>query len=138
MIGGRLMAFQHGDVKPSNLLAFGDRVKLSDFGLSSATTMSLKRSLPVGTEHYAAPEVHQGRVSTWTDQYALAITYCQLRGGRLPFAGSAQPGESRPPLDLGMLTEAERPILARALGMAPPERWPSCGELMTRLRELPD
>jgi serine/threonine protein kinase len=138
LIGGRLVAFQHGDVKPSNMLVFGDKIKLSDFGLSSATTNSGKRTLPVGTAHYAAPEVLQGRVSTWTDQYALAITYCELRGSRLPFAGTAQPGESRPPLDLSMLTAAERPIIARALAMAPPERWPSCGAMMTRLRELPD
>ena len=28
----------------------------------------------------------QGRISDRTDQYALAVTYCELRGGRLPFA----------------------------------------------------
>jgi serine/threonine-protein kinase len=120
------------------MLVFGDKIKLSDFGLSSATTTAVKRAFPVGTPDYAAPEVLQGRVSAWTDQYALAITYCQLRGGRLPSDGTAQPGELRPPLDLSMLTAAERPIIARALAMAPPERWPSCGEMMTRLRGLPD
>jgi serine/threonine protein kinase len=138
MIGGRAVAFQHGDVKPSNMLVFGDRVKLSDFGLSSATTTPLRRFLPVGTANYAAPEVLQGRLSAWTDQYALAITYCQLRGGRFPFNDAPQPGELRPPLDLSMLTDAEWPIIARALAMAPSERWPSCGEMMTQLRQLTD
>jgi serine/threonine protein kinase len=138
MVGGRLVAFQHGDVKPSNILVFGDKIKLSDFGLSSATTTAVKRAFPVGTPDYAAPEVLQGRVSAWTDQYALAITYCQLRGGRLPFEGPAQPGELRPPLDLSMLTEGERRVIARALLPMPTERWPTCGEMMTQLRQVGD
>jgi serine/threonine-protein kinase len=82
--------------------------------------------------------VLQGRVSAWTDQYALAITYCQLRGGRLPFEGTAQPGELRPPLDLGMLTEGERRVIARGLLAMPTERWPTCGEMMNQLRQVSD
>ena len=80
------LGFQHCDVKPSNLLLFDDVVKLSDYGLSSATGAVLRLHRRAGTPAYAAPEVFQGRISDWTDQYSLAVTYCELRGGRLPFA----------------------------------------------------
>ena len=38
---------------------------------------------------YAPPEVIEGRVSGHSDQYSLAITYAQLRTGRLPFTGDS-------------------------------------------------
>jgi serine/threonine-protein kinase len=85
---------------------------------------------------YAAPEVLQGRLSDWTDQYALAITYCQLRGGRLPFPAVPNPlprGYNRPPADLSMLTPREKPIIARALSLVPQMRWPTCSEMMAQL-----
>ena len=84
-LDGRRVGFQHCDIKPSNLLLFGENIKLADFGLASPTSSTLKSHRRAGTLDYTAPEVFQGRLSDWTDQYALAVTYCQLRGGRLPF-----------------------------------------------------
>ena len=138
LVNGQRVAFQHGDIKPSNLLVFGKTVKLSDFGLSSVITSPLKQRRPVGTPEYVAPEVLQGRLSAWTDQYALAVTYCELRGGRLPFNLSQAPSGSaaRPTPDLTMLSEVERPIIARALSPFPLDRWPSCGDMMSRLMNL--
>src|SRR5947209_16690599 len=51
----------------------------------SSDLASIMNRKPSGTPDYAAPEVFRSRLSNRTDQYALAITYCQLRGGRLPF-----------------------------------------------------
>jgi len=134
-VQGQRMGFQHCDVKPSNLLLFDDVVKLSDFGLSSATGAVLRLHRKAGTPGYAAPEVLQGRISDWTDQYALGVTYCELRGGRLPFAdtSSFRRGYVRPAPDLSMLPEAEQTIIARALSPTPQDRWPSCAELVNRL-----
>jgi serine/threonine protein kinase len=135
-VDGRRVSFQHCDIKPSNLLLFGETVKVSDFGLASPTSSMLKFHRRAGTLDYAAPEVFQGRLSDWTDQYSLAVTYCMLRGGRLPFTDTPpkfDPEYVRPTPDLSMLEARERPIVARALAPIPQNRWPSSLELVTAL-----
>jgi serine/threonine protein kinase len=138
LINDRHMAIQHCDVKPTNLLLFGERVKVADFGLCTSLSSHDEKRSGVGTLDYCAPEVFQGRLSSHTDQYALAVTYCVLRGGRLPFhevpkgfAGTYV----RPPADLTMLTPEECLVIGRALDPIPQNRWPSCCEMMTQLTE---
>lgn len=136
LIDGKRVAVQHCDIKPSNLLLFGDTVKLADFGLTSLTTMSVQSHRRAGTLDYMAPEVFQGRISDRTDQYSLAVTYCHLRGGKLPFHDTPTTMKKnyvRPDPDLTMLPANERPIIARALAHAPSDRWPSCAEMMDEL-----
>ena len=113
----RCVAIQHCDVKPSNLLLFGDRVKAADFGLSSWIGAGMETHRKAGTLDYCAPEVFQARLSAQTDQYALAVSYCLLRGGRLPFDDTPTSFRSdyvRPTPDLSMLSRQEQPIVARA------------------------
>src|SRR5262249_30030216 len=113
-VDGQHVSIQHCDVKPSNLLLFGDKVKLTDFGLCSVTASPSKLHRRAGTLDYAAPEVFQGRLSDWTDQYALAVAYYQLRTGQLPFPESPHSfssGYVRPAPELTMLLEGERPII---------------------------
>jgi len=139
MLEGRKVAFQHCDIKPSNLLLFGDVVKVADFGLASPTSSPLKFHRRAGTLNYTAPEVFQGRLSDWTDQYALAISYCELRACRLPFTDTPATFVKnfvRMPPDLTMLPEAERPIVYRALAPTPQDRWPTCKEFMARLSKV--
>ena len=81
----RAVTIQHCDVKPSNLMMFGDTVKLGDFGLAEVMTGPVKTRRPCGTPRFAAPEVFRNRLSRYSDQYSLAVTYCELRSGQNPF-----------------------------------------------------
>jgi serine/threonine-protein kinase len=139
LIDGQAVSVQHCDVKPSNLMLCGETVKLADFGLAALLTGRVQSHRPAGTPEYAAPEVFRGRLSRHSDQFGLAVSYCELRGGRLPFAPAPRtfrPDYFHPPPDLSMLSAPERPIVARALTTAAEERWPSCSEFVNRLARL--
>lgn len=135
LINGQRVTVQHCDINPANILVFGENVKLSDFSLTTVLTAPTKVHLRAGTTAYAAPEVFQGSLTHRTDQYALAICYCRLRGA-LPFKDTPStflPTYCRPTPDLSMLMEAEKPIVARALSPVPEDRWPSCRDLVKEL-----
>src|SRR5262249_23215496 len=88
------------------------------------------------TPAYAAPEFLQGKATRWSDQYCLAVTYCHLCGGRLPFEGSAvqvMAGHTMHAPDLTMLPEHDGHVVGRALAKKPEERWPSCREFVQAL-----
>ena len=117
----------------------GETVKLSDFGLSSTLSTSQAPHHRAGTPAYAAPEIMQGQRTRWSDQFALAVTYCELRGGRRPFdSGWTRFGADFvfPEPDLSMLPTDERGTVARALALNPWERWKSCGEFMSQLNRI--
>jgi formylglycine-generating enzyme required for sulfatase activity len=127
---GTLVGVQHRDIKPLNIFLVGGLVRLADFGLAkmvAGTSGSHTGSMSV---HYAAPEVIEGRVSRHSDQYSLAVTYCELRTGRLPFEGESAAqiiyGHMMKEPDLSRLPAAERPVVARALAKRAGERWPNC------------
>jgi serine/threonine protein kinase len=135
-LGQCVVAVQHGDIKPSNLLLCGDKVKLCDFGLSSVMTGAQVPYRRAGTLDYVAPEVFQGQLSRWSDQFALAVTYYELRSGRRPFPELPTRFETTyvpPPPDLELLPVPERKVVARALATSPWDRWPSCSEFMAQL-----
>jgi hypothetical protein len=75
-------------------------------------------------------------VSRHSDQYALAVTYYQLRTGRLPFTGSigeVLEGHLHQAPDLSCLPDSERQVVARAMAKCPEERWPTCRDFVHRL-----
>jgi formylglycine-generating enzyme required for sulfatase activity/serine/threonine protein kinase len=130
------LGIQHRDIKPQNLLLMGGGVKVADFGLAKLLGHSVATASGAMTPSYAAPEMFGGHATRWSDQYSLAVTYCQLRGGRLPFEGhlgQVMTGHLMEPPDLTMLPEAERSVIARALAKKPEERWPNCREFVEAL-----
>ena len=128
---------QHCDVKPSNLLLFGDTVKLADFGLCAGSGWTTHTTGCRGTPPFAAPETYRGQAVPGTDQYALAVTYCALVMGDRPFWRNQQAGPpAGPPIDMTKLREAEFPVISRALHPYPSSRWPSCGEFVAQLRKV--
>lgn len=134
-LGSWPAGIQHCNIKPSNLLMFGDTVKITDFGLASPVSLG-SRPQCVGSPEYMAPEVVQGRLSNWSDQFSLAVTYCYLRSGKYPYSDVLQPGKSfhgRSAPDLSFLTPKERPAIAKALSSTPQLRWPTCIEMFANL-----
>jgi serine/threonine protein kinase len=108
--------------------------------LATPVTTSLTRTFNrTGTLEFASPEIYRGQLSDQSDQYALAVTYCLLRGGRLPFPDSPtkfMTTYTRPSPDLTMIPHLERPIIARALAPSPIQRWPSCAALISQLKRV--
>jgi WD40 repeat protein len=132
------VGIQHRDIKPQNLFLVGGCIKVADFGLAKLLERAVISTTGSMTPAYAAPELIQGRVSAYSDQYSLAITYCEMRSGRLPFSGHPAQvllAHVLSPPDLSMLPAEEQPAVARALAKQPDERWPSCKAFVKALAE---
>lgn len=133
---GRLVSVAHRDVKPHNIFRVGGSVRVADFGLVKALETSVASHTGSMTPAYAAPEILAQTVSPRSDQWSLAVTYYQLRTGRLPFEGTIHSMMlaivQNPPNLIG-LAAGERAVLERALSKHPDDRWPSCRDFVTAL-----
>jgi serine/threonine protein kinase len=138
--GENSTAVQHCDIKPQNILLVGDAVQVCDFGLARPQGDVQATSNTMASLAYAAPEMVGGGhdPAPTTDQYSLALTYVELRTGRLPYAELTPVSILRAKvdgtLDLSDLEPAERRIVARAVAVDPARRWPSCVDFVRALR----
>ena len=80
----------HRDIKPQNIYVMTDgTIKLGDFGIAQAEGMDeglTKTSEIVGSVHYLAPEIAQGKpASIQSDIYAAGVTFYEILTGHVPF-----------------------------------------------------
>jgi serine/threonine protein kinase len=91
------------------------------------------------TFRFASPEMFEGQASASSDQYSLALTFCELVTGRIPFVGKT-PAEQLPQrkagaMDLRLLPESLHPAISRALSPRPEDRFHSCVAFIQALKE---
>lgn len=128
---------QHLDIKPQNLLLVGKHIKLADFGLVKDLSGAQGSVTGGVTPIYACPEVFDGVVTRFSDQYSLAIVYQEMLTGLRPFPGKtalqlAVQHMNSPPL-LDPLPPADRAVIGRALAKVPEQRFPTCREMVENL-----
>ncbi len=134
---GTVYQLQHLDIKPQNLLLVCNHVKIGDFGLvQNLKTTHAPLSLRA-TPAYAPPEIHEGQLTPFCDQYSLAITYVELLTGQRPFQSNSRwqllLQHAQQPPNLEALPPGDRSAVARALAKVPTERFASCQEFVAAL-----
>lgn len=141
VLGTSHVAIQHCDIKPANIMLVGDSVQICDFGLArmlegmqaAATATNM-----VGSPAYMAPECIERKPSSATDQYSLAVTYVELRTGRLPFHDESYvkvlEAHVTSSLDLSDLSPSEQSVIRRATSLKPQDRYPTTLAMVEALR----
>ncbi len=133
----------HRDLKPGNIFVDEGMVKIGDYGLSKFISCSRRsgQTGSVGTVHYMAPEIANGRYGKEIDIYALGIILYEMLTGHVPFEGESV-GEilmkhltAEP--DVSKVAEPYRTIVSRALAKDPVKRFTSVDQLIAMLPPAP-
>jgi serine/threonine-protein kinase len=130
----------HRDIKPENLLlTTGGETLVADFGLAilerDDATRLTATGVSLGTPAYMAPEQIAGEATdARTDVYGLGCVLFEMLAGRPPFIGATAAEvmgrrfQAAPPLLRTVRADVPAGVeaaVARALGLAPAERFPS-------------
>jgi|GEM_PF-2173804 len=139
-MGSEPMSVQHCDIKPHNILIVSGAAQVCDFGLARVMGDVQNSSAAAGTIAYAAPEcIKEGKPSSTTDQYSLALSYLELKTGALPYDSetwmevltAVQQGN----LNLTKLPQPEQVVVRRATAQNPSDRFPTTTAMVHALRE---
>ena len=140
----------HRDIKPQNIYVMPDgTIKLGDFGIAQADGIDdglTKPSEIVGSVHYLAPEISQGKPATiQSDIYAAGVTFYELLTGHVPFekdtpvnVAVAHVKEKFPPVKKYLPTcpkEIEK-VITKATKKRLSERYKGADEFYEDLMEL--
>ena len=120
----------HGHVKPSNILATHDRLKLSS---ESIFPIGEKRQILRGRDIFDAPEMQSAPVSPKEDVWSLGVTLVEALTQHPPVFSSEPSTDPAVPRDLPDLFLV---IAKHALRRDPNHRW-SVAEIAARLNPAP-
>lgn len=119
--------FVHGHIRPSNIMAIGEQVKLSSDGICRIDEMTEHRN---GRTRYSAPEYAAGAPTTASDVWSLGATLVECLAGSLErISGGGHEGISVP-------ADLPAPFLEMARHCLVPEpqrRW-NVSQLKSRLQ----
>jgi len=137
----------HRDVKPANIIIMNNgKLKVADFGIARIDSSALTQTGAVmGSPGYMAPEQYKGDAVDWrADIFAAGVMLYQLLTGTRPFTGTAEqlvykvcyetppaPSALAPDRDL----ERYDPVVAKALGKVPEDRYASAAEFKAAILE---
>lgn len=125
----------HGRIKPSNVLAAGDQLKLSSDEIRPSSATNGLGAGPAESIHgrrdvYDAPETSAGIVSPAGDVWSLGVTLATALMQRVPFAGDVSHGEPGLPESI---PRGLREVVRECLQLDPQRRC-SIEEIQARIR----
>ena len=121
----------HRDLKPENIFVERGVVKIGDYSLSKSLTVSQRsgHTATVGSVHYMAPEISEGRYDASVDIYALGAILHEMMTGRPPHTGGSV-GEVlmkhlRGELAIDGVDPTVARVITRAMDRDPAMRYPT-------------
>jgi len=129
----------HRDLKPHNIFFEDGTVKIGDYSLSKAITTSHRsgHTTTVGSVHYMAPEIGEGKYGKAVDIYAMGVILFEMLTGNPPYVGESMGEVLIKHLTQTPDVEGLKPIFGRvitkAMARKPEDRFQSVDEMLHAL-----
>ena len=129
----------HRDLKPHNIFFEDGTVKIGDYSLSKAIsgTQQTGHTTTVGSVHYMAPEIGEGKYDKSVDIYAAGVILFEMLTGGPPYVGESMAEvlikhlTSEP--DVSKLSQPYADVVRKAMKRDPAERFASVDEMLLAL-----
>jgi hypothetical protein len=129
----------HRDLKPHNIFFEDGTVKIGDYSLSKAIsgTQQTGHTTTVGSVHYMAPEIGEGKYDKAVDIYALGVILFEMLTGNPPYVGESMTEVLIKHLtnepDVSGLSEPFASAIKKAMRRDPADRFQSADDFLIAL-----